>query len=125
MNQLQENQADQRKKLHRLYFLTSVPVMFSVEKIMGKTRVTSVYRFLKSPFRVFRPHKKYAEYPDARGAKVVIPTTGLFGRSRPVPSSGTKDSQLAMMRNAPKPRITRQPIIQFPTVESTVSLISS
>jgi hypothetical protein len=88
--------------------------------MLGRFGVGGVFRFMKSPIRIFRSGKKY-EDPDARAAEVIVPRASLFGGCQTLHSSGTRDSQLAMMRNAAQPRMTRQPlIIQFATVESTV-----
>ena len=88
--------------------------------MLGRIGVGGVFRFMKSPIRIFRSTKKY-EDPDARAAEVIVPRASLFGGCQTLHSSGTRDSQLAMMRNAAQPRMTRQPhIIQFATVESTV-----
>lgn len=80
--------------------------------MLRKTGVTTICRFLRSSFRIFR--KRRTTYADAREAKVVVRKPCLF-----TDRTTTGGAQLAMMRNAPQPGFTRRPNIQFATVEST------
>lgn len=82
-------------------------------KILRKSGMNSVYRFLKYPFRIFRTHKDCPGYPCAQHTVVVPRKNCIFGGC----FTSSTDDTLPQMRSAPRQQT--KPVMQFRTVQST------